>query len=157
MRNGLMQTAKFVFLSGVYYVGLSGLTMTQALAEGAAVPAGSAPAAVPAGQAAGAATGSPLTQAQPPGLGSMLVPFLAMFAVVYFLMIRPQQKKAKEQQAMIGALQHGDEVITTSGILGKVTGITEKVVTVEIADNVRVKMLKSQVSQVLKGQLKDIT
>lgn len=86
----------------------------------------------------------------------MLLPFVAMFAVVYFLMIRPQQKRLKEQQAMLGALKHGDEVLTSSGLLGKVTGITDKVVTLEVADNVRVKMLKSQVSQVVKGQIKDL-
>ena len=125
----------FVFLIG---------SISVALADGPAVPAGSAPAA-----GAGGAAAVP----GQPGMGGMLVPFVAMFAVMYFLMIRPQQKKAKEQAEMLNSLKHGDEVLTTSGILGKVTGITEKVVTVEIADNVRVKMLKSQVSQVVKGQL----
>jgi preprotein translocase subunit YajC len=91
-----------------------------------------------------------------PGIGGMLVPFAAMFAVVYFLMIRPQQKKMKEQQEMLTALKHGDEVLTASGILGKVTGITDKVVTLEVADNVRLKMMKSQVTQVIKGQIKDL-
>jgi len=93
---------------------------------------------------------------QQPGLGSMLVPFVAMFAVVYFLMIRPQQKKIKEQQDMLAGLKQGDEVITTSGILGKVSGITDKVVTIEVADDVRIKMLKSQVAQIVKGQIKDL-
>ena len=79
-----------------------------------------------------------------------------MFGVIYFLMIRPQQKKMKEQQAMMSQLKQGDEVLTNSGILGKITGVTDKVVTVEVADNVRVKMLKSQVSQVIKGQIKDL-
>jgi preprotein translocase subunit YajC len=112
-----------------------------ALADGPAVPAGAPAAAGP--------------QAQP-GLGSMLIPFAAMFAVVYFLMIRPQQKKMKQQQEMLNALQHGDEVITTSGMLGKVTGITDRVVTLEVADGVRVKFLKSQVTQIVKGQIKDL-
>ncbi len=119
----------------------------SAFAEGPAVPAGTPGPGTPA-----VPGGAP----QQPGIGGMLVPFLAMFAVVYFLMIRPQQKKMKEQQKMISALQHGDEVITTSGILGKITGITEKVVTLEIADNVRIKILKSQVAQVVKGQIKDL-
>ena len=83
-------------------------------------------------------------------------PFILMFVVLYFLVLRPQQKKMKEQQSMLSSLKHGDEVITTSGLLGKVTGITEKVITLEVADNVRVKMLKSQVTQVVKGSLKDI-
>lgn len=110
-----------------------------AFADGPAVPGG-ATAATP----------------QQPGIFGMVVPFLAMFAVIYFLMIRPQQKKMKEQQDMLGSLKHGDEVLTASGILGKVTGIADKVVTVEIADNVRVKMLKSQITQVIKGQIKDL-
>jgi preprotein translocase subunit YajC len=58
---------------------------------------------------------------------------------------------------MITALKHGDEIVTNSGILGKVTGITDKVVTVEVADNVKVKMLKSQVSQVVKGSIKELS
>ena len=57
---------------------------------------------------------------------------------------------------MMSQLKQGDEILTNSGILGTVRGITEKVVTVEIADDVRVKMLKSQVSQVVKGQIKDL-
>ncbi len=116
-----------------------------AFADGPAVPAGS-----------GAAPGAGVPAQAPPGIGGMLVPFLGVFAVMYFLMIRPQQKKLKEQQSMLGALKHGDDILTSSGILGKVTGITEKVITVEVADNVRVKMLKSQVSQVVKGSFKDI-
>lgn len=103
-----------------------------------------------------AGTGAPAAVPQP-GFGSMAVPFLLMFAVIYFLMIRPQQKKMKEQQQMLAAIKQGDEVLTASGILGKVTGITDKVVTIEIADNVRVKMLKSQISQVVKGSIQEIT
>jgi preprotein translocase subunit YajC len=79
-----------------------------------------------------------------------------MFGVMYFLVLRPQQKKLKEQQDLISALKQGDEIVTASGLLGKVTGLTEKVITVEIADDVRVKMLKSQVSQVIKGSIKDL-
>jgi preprotein translocase subunit YajC len=125
---------------------LSPLVMTNAaFADAPAVPAGGA------GPAAGALA------APAPGMGSMLLPFAAMFAVVYFLMIRPQQKKMKEQTEMLGQLKQGDEVITTSGILGTVRGLTEKVVTLEIADDVKIKILKSQVSQVVKGQIKDLT
>jgi preprotein translocase subunit YajC len=108
---------------------------------------------VPAGSVTSAGGASPAQ----PGFGSMMVPFALMFGVIYFLMIRPQQKKMKEQQQMMSELKQGDEILTSSGILGKVTGLTEKVVTVEVADNVRVKMLKSQVSQVIKGQIKDLT
>jgi preprotein translocase subunit YajC len=131
---------KSVFVSVAFGLG----TATLALAEGAAVPSGTQ------------TTGGPAAAPAQPGFASMLPMMLMMFAVIYVLMIRPQQKRMKEQQAMITALKHGDEVLTTSGILGKITGITDKVVTVEVADNVRVKMLKSQVSQVIKGQIKDL-
>jgi preprotein translocase subunit YajC len=94
--------------------------------------------------------------AQGPGGIMALAPFLLMFGVMYFLVLRPQQKKLKEQQDLISALKQGDEIVTASGLLGKVTGLTEKVITVEIADDVRVKMLKSQVSQVIKGSIKDL-
>src|ERR1700744_2101877 len=122
--------------------GLLLLLISSSWADGPAIPAG-----------APITTGAP----QAPGFASMLFPFAAMFGVIYFLMIRPQQKKMKEQQQMMSALKQGDEILTSSGILGKVTGVTEKVVTVEVADNVRVKMLKSQVSQVIKGQVKDLS
>jgi preprotein translocase subunit YajC len=119
-----------------------------ALADAPAVPAGSAP----------VATGAAPLAAQPaPGIGSMLLPFAAMFGVVYFLMIRPQQKKMKEQQAMLSQLKYGDEVVTTSGILGTIAGLTERVVTLEVDDDVKIKVLKSQVTQIVKGQLKDQT
>ena len=91
-----------------------------------------------------------------PSLTMNLVPMMLIFGIIYFLMIRPQQKKMKDQQQMLGALKNGDDVVTASGMLGKVTGVTEKVVTVEIADNVRIKMLKSQISQIVKGQIKDL-
>ena len=117
-----------------------------ALADGPAVPAGT-----PAPTSGATATGM-----QQPGGLMAFAPFLLMFAVLYFLILRPQQKKMKEQQTMLSALKYGDEVLTASGILGKVTGIADKVVTVEVADNVRVKMLKSQISQVIKGSVKDL-
>mgnify|MGYP001572698076 CR=1 FL=1 len=106
-----------------------------------------------------AVPGSPAGPNGPPQVSMLmqLFPFLAIFAVIYFLMIRPQQKRMKEQQSMLSSLKHGDEVITSSGILGKITGITDKFVTLEIADNVRIKVLKSQISQVVKGQIKEIT
>lgn len=119
-----------------------------ALAEGEvpAVPAGSVAPVAGAGAPAGPQTGSTLMSMAP--IGVMLIVF-------YFFMIRPQQKKMKEQQAMLNALQYGDEVVTASGVFGKVSGLTEKVVTLEIADDVKIKILRSQVAQVLKGPLKD--
>ena len=116
----------------------------SALADGPAV--GGAPAA-----GAGAAPAS----SQPGGVMAFL-PFILMFGVIYFLMIRLQQKKMKEQQSMLSGLKHGDDVVTSSGLLGTVTGITERVVTLEVADNVRIKMLKSQVSQIVKGKVQEL-
>ncbi len=99
---------------------------------------------------------APAAPGQPGGMMGMLMPFLLMFGVIWLMILRPRQRRVKEQQAVLGSLKHGDEVLTSSGILGKITGITEKVVTVEVADGVRVKMLKSQVAQVLKGPIKDL-
>ena len=86
----------------------------------------------------------------------MMVPFLLMFAVIYFLMIRPQQKKMKEQQAMLSALVAGDAVVTTSGILGTIRDLGDKVVGLEIANNVQIKVLRSQISQKLQNGTADI-
>ncbi len=73
------------------------------------------------------------------------VPFVLIFLVMYFLMIRPQAKKAKEEQAFLTKLTHGDEIYTKSGILGKITGITEKVVTLEVENGAKMKVLKSHI------------
>jgi preprotein translocase subunit YajC len=90
--------------------------------------------------------GSPL------GFGLTMVAFLAVF---YFLLIRPQQKKAKEHQALLSKLATGDEVVTTGGLLGKVTEVGESFVTIEIADGVRVKVQKYQVGSLMpKGTVK---
>jgi preprotein translocase subunit YajC len=89
-----------------------------------------------------------------PSIFAMVMPFALMFIVFYFLLIRPQQKKMKQQEELIGGLQKGDEIIMQSGIFGKVTGIADKVLTVEVADNVKVKVLKGQVATVLKGDQK---
>jgi preprotein translocase subunit YajC len=99
---------------------------------------------------------APASGQQAPSMAGMLMPFLLMFGVIWLMILRPQQKRMKDQNEMLKQLKHGDEVLTSSGILGKITGITEKVVTVEVADNVRVKMLKSQVTQVIKGQIKEL-
>lgn len=85
--------------------------------------------------------------------GGALVPFLfqigAIFAIFYFLMIRPQQKRQKELRQMIDALTAGNEVVTGGGILGKVTDVGEQFLTVEISDGVRVKIQKHSVAAVL--------
>ena len=90
------------------------------------------------------------------GLMSFL-PIILMFVVLYFLMIRPQMKRQKEQKAMIDALAKGDEVITAGGILGKVSKVTEAYVTIEVADGTEVVMQKASVTMLLpKGTIKSI-
>ena len=71
---------------------------------------------------------------------------LAMFAVFYFLLIRPQQKKAKEHQGMLTALQKGEEVVTTGGLIGRITGVADDAVTMEVSEKVRVRVVKSQIA-----------
>jgi preprotein translocase subunit YajC len=84
-----------------------------------------------------------------------MLPLLLMFAVLYFVMIRPQMKKQKEHRAMIDALAKGDEVVTAGGLLGKVSKIGDSNIGVEIAAGVEVQMQRSAVVQVLpKGTLK---
>lgn len=88
------------------------------------------------------------------GLGNLLFP-LVLVGVMYFLMIRPQMKRQKEHRAMLDKLGNGDEVITNGGIAGVVREIGEHFITVEIADNVRVRLQKGAIANVLpKGSLK---
>ena len=93
-----------------------------------------------------------------PGGGDTLMgmlPIILMFVILYFLMIRPQMKKAKEHKTMLDALQKGDEVIAV-GLLGKVVRITENYVTLEIASNVQVAVQRQAITTLLpKGTIKD--
>ncbi|OIR08691.1 preprotein translocase subunit YajC [mine drainage metagenome] len=85
------------------------------------------------------------------------LPLIGLVAVFYFLILRPQQKRAKEQKAMIEALQKGDEVVTLGGVLGKVTKATDDNIAIEIADNVVVQVQKAAVQNVLpKGTIKSL-
>ena len=87
-------------------------------------------------------------------MGAVL-PFLILFAVMYFLMIRPQMKKQKEHRAMLDKLAVGDEVITSGGIAGVVRALGESFVTVEIADRVEIRLQRGAIGNVLpKGTLK---
>lgn len=90
------------------------------------------------------------------GLMSFL-PIILMFVLLYFLMIRPQMKRAKEQKAMIEALQKGDEVVTAGGIVGRITKLSDQYVTVEVAPNTEVVVQRSAVQVPLpKGTLKTL-
>ncbi|MEE8448326.1 MAG: preprotein translocase subunit YajC [Thermodesulfobacteriota bacterium] len=80
---------------------------------------------------------------------SGFIPIILLFGVFYFLLIRPQQKKSKEHRGMIERLKRDDQVITTGGLYGRITGITENSVTLEIAEKVRVKVLRGQISAVV--------
>lgn len=86
-----------------------------------------------------------------------LLPIVLMFVLLYFLMIRPQMKRAKEAKAMIEALQKGDEVITAGGVLGRITKLSDAYVSLEIAPNTEIAVQKSAVQVLLpKGTIKSI-
>ncbi len=86
-----------------------------------------------------------------------LLPIILMFVLLYFLMIRPQMKRAKEAKAMIESLQKGDEVITAGGVLGRITKINEAYIVLEIAANTEISVQKAAVQTLLpKGTLKTI-
>jgi preprotein translocase subunit YajC len=88
---------------------------------------------------------------QAPGVGGMLVPMICIFAIMYFLMIRPQQKKEKQLRELIENLKTGDAVVTTGGIHGIVSNVTDGgTLMLKIADNVRIKVEKSSIASVLK-------
>lgn len=89
---------------------------------------------------------------QAAGFGAF-IPLVLMFVIFYFLLIRPQQKKAKQHKELLGAVKRGDKVITSGGLHGEITGISDDVVTLEIAPKVRVKVSRGSISGVLgKGQ-----
>ena len=86
-----------------------------------------------------------------------LLPIVLMFVLLYFLMIRPQMKRAKETKAMIEALQKGDEVITAGGVLGRITKLSDAYVSLEIAPNTEISVQKAAVQILLpKGTIKSI-
>ncbi len=88
------------------------------------------------------------------GLMSFL-PLIVIFAVFYFMLIRPQMKRAKEHKALVSQLSKGDEVITNGGLLGKITDVSESFVTLEVADKVQVKLQRQAVANVMpKGTIK---
>jgi preprotein translocase subunit YajC len=112
-------------------ISISQLFISNAYAEGAAVP-------------------------QDGGIMQFL-PLVALLAVFYFLILRPQQKRAKEHKTLMEALQKGDEVATVGGILGKVTKVNDDSAAIEIADNVVIQVQKAAIQNVLpKGTIKSL-
>jgi preprotein translocase subunit YajC len=93
--------------------------------------------------------------ATPPNTLVTFLPLLVLFGVFYFLLMRPQMKRAKEQRTMMAALSKGDEVLTNGGLFGRITDIAEQFVALEVAPNVVVKVQKQAISMTLpKGTLK---
>ncbi len=83
------------------------------------------------------------------------LPMIGIFVVFYFLLIRPQQKRAKETKLMLAALQKGDEVVTAGGVVGKIAKLTDQYAAIEIAPNVEISVQRSAVAQLLpKGTIK---
>ena len=89
--------------------------------------------------------GQAANEAQQPNALMSLVPFAVIFFIFYFLMIRPQKKKLQEERAMLGGLSKGDEVYTKSGLLGRIVGMSEKVITLEVTDGVSLKVLRGHI------------
>ncbi len=94
--------------------------------------------------------------AAPQGGGLMgFLPLILIFVVFYFMLIRPQMKRAKEHRQMVSALGKGDEVVTNGGLLGRITDIDESFVTLKVADNVEIKLQRHAVANVMpKGTMK---
>jgi len=88
------------------------------------------------GAAAGPANNNPIAQ---------MIPFIAIAVIFYFLMLRPQKKQLEEEKQMLGGLNKGDEIYTKAGLLGTIVGMTDKVITLEVSDSVKLKVLRSQV------------
>lgn len=80
---------------------------------------------------------------------AQFIPLILIFAIMYFLMIRPQQKRVKQHREMVAALKKGDQVITQGGIIGKVVSVRDDEIEVEIASGVRVRVVRATVSQVV--------
>lgn len=91
------------------------------------------------------------------GIMSFLVMFVPLLAIMYFMMIRPQQKKMKQLKEMAAALEKGDEVMTTGGIIGRISKVTDDFVVLSLSENVEIKFQKASISQALpKGTIKSI-
>ncbi|HEX4458813.1 MAG TPA: preprotein translocase subunit YajC [Polyangia bacterium] len=129
-----------------------------------------APSAAPSGNAAPPAAGPPSaaptssTTSAPPagpagflsgaGLGNPIVLFPLLLVMMYFIMIRPEQKRRKETEGWLKSLKKGDEVATTGGLIGRISGLDENVVTLEVQEKVRVKVLRSSVTGKAPGAAK---
>jgi preprotein translocase subunit YajC len=92
-----------------------------------------------------------------PSLMAQMLPLVLLLVVFYFLLIRPQMKRAKEHRNMLGALAKGDEVVTSGGVIGKIREIGENLIVVEIADKVEIRVQKQAITSVLpKGTMQSL-
>ena len=88
-----------------------------------------------------------------PSLFVQILPFVAIFAIFYFLMIRPQQKRLKQHREMVAGVKRGDTIVTSGGLIGKVVRVSDDELLVELGENVRVKVVRSTISDVrVKGE-----
>jgi preprotein translocase subunit YajC len=84
------------------------------------------------------------------GIGSFFVPLIFIFIIMYFVMIRPQKKRQEQQQKLVSSLKTGDRVVTNAGIHGLISNVKETTVLVKVADNVKIEIDKSAITNVLK-------
>ena len=96
-----------------------------------------------------AAAGPPANGGGPAGIINMILPFAAMFAILYFIVLRPQQRQKGERERMLAALKKGDRVVTTSGMHGTVVGVSEHTVTLRVADQVKLDFDRSAVGRIV--------
>jgi len=89
------------------------------------------------------------TQGEGPGLMSNIILFGSIILIFYFMIIRPQQKRAKERQKLIESMKKGDKVVTSGGMYGTIAGMDEKTVLVQIADNVKVKLDRNSIANII--------
>lgn len=78
-----------------------------------------------------------------------IAPFIAVFVIMYFMIIRPQNKRAKEMKTMLDGIKRGDRVVTAGGIIGVISKVDEQEVTIEVSENVEMRLVKSSISQVI--------
>ena len=95
-------------------------------------------------------------QGEGPGLMSNIILFGSIILIFYFMIIRPQQKRAKERQKLIDSMKKGDKVITSGGMYGTIAGMDEKTVLVQIADNVKVKLDRSAIATIVSESVPEI-
>jgi preprotein translocase subunit YajC len=95
-------------------------------------------------------------QAEGPGLMSNIILFGSIILIFYFMIIRPQQKRAKERQKLIDSMKKGDKVVTSSGMYGTIAGMDEKTVLVQIADNVKVKLDRNAIATIISESAPEI-